>query len=138
MITLKCGDACVGGHIQIAATFGKRFLGLMFRRSLPEGSGLLLMPCGSIHMCFMRTPLDIVYMNGRFHVLAIEKGLKPWRLGAHVKGAKMVLELPEGALERCGIAPGDTLSVHPAAIEVQTEEKRSNNGYERTGKCLES
>lgn len=117
MISLRCGSAPVGGHIEVAATFGRRFAGLMFRKSLPEGSGLLLLPCGSIHMCFMRMPLDVVYLDGRLRVLAVEKGLRPWRAGRFVKGAKAVLELPAGTLDRCGAAPGDALEPCPACSE---------------------
>jgi uncharacterized membrane protein (UPF0127 family) len=75
-------------------------------------------------MCFMRMKLDVVYMDGRFRVLAVQKGLRPWRLGAGVKGAKTVLELPEGAAERCGITPGATLMAHPAACKREIQEKR--------------
>jgi uncharacterized membrane protein (UPF0127 family) len=136
MISLACGGALVGGRIQVASTFGRRFLGLMFRKSLPEGSGLLLAPCGSIHMCFMRMPLDIAYLGADYRVLAVQKGLRPWRVGAAVKGAKMVLELPVGTLARCGISPGDMLEATSAAEEF--EEKRKNDGCQRAGKRIES
>jgi uncharacterized membrane protein (UPF0127 family) len=135
MISAACGGALLGGRIQIASTFGRRFMGLMFRKSLPEGSGLLLTPCGSIHMCFMRMPLDIVYLDAEYRVLAVQKSLRPWRVGAAVKGAKMVLELPAGTLERRGLSPGDTLEIAPTD---EIEEKRKNDGGKRAGKCLES
>ncbi|MBZ0252169.1 MAG: DUF192 domain-containing protein, partial [Candidatus Methylomirabilis sp.] len=37
-----------------AATFLSRFLGLMGRAGLPEGEALVIAPCNSIHMFFMR------------------------------------------------------------------------------------
>jgi uncharacterized membrane protein (UPF0127 family) len=130
---MACDGSPLGGRIEVAATFLRRFMGLMFRRSLPEGAGLLLMPCGSIHMCFMRMPLDVVYLDARFRVLDVQDGLKPWRLGKYVKGAKAVLELPAGALKRCGVSPGAMLEVGPAAYADEFEEKRLNDGYKRAG-----
>jgi uncharacterized protein len=136
---MKCGETVVGFSIEVAATFGKRFMGLMFRKSLPQGAGLLLLPCGSIHMCFMRMPLDIVYMDGRFRVLAVQKGLKPWLPGAFVKGAKQVLELPAGTADRCCIEPGMLLTVEQPALPgiVSSEEKRGIHGYKEASKCAQ-
>lgn len=136
MITMKCGDTLIGNSIELAATFASRFMGLMFRKRLPEGAGLLLMPCSSIHMCFMRMPLDIVYLDGFFRVLAVERGLKPWRTGKIIKGTRQVLELPAGAIDRCGIAAGSTLVVEAALLPE--DEMRGIHGYERTGNCCES
>jgi uncharacterized protein len=116
MIELSCGECLVGSSIEVAATFGKRFMGLMFRDSLTDGSGMLLQPCSSIHMCFMLMALDIVYLDGNFHVLAVQQNLKPWKLGALVKGCKQVLELPAGAAQRCGIAEGMQLAVKQADL----------------------
>jgi uncharacterized protein len=139
MVEMRCGSAAVGSSIEVAATFGKRFLGLMFRKSLPEGGGMLLLPCGSIHMCFMRMRLDIAYTDGSLRVLAVENSLKPWRVGKYVKGAKAVLELPDGTLERCGIAPGDQLTVYLAQAHTRKiDEKGKKHGYERKSACIES
>lgn len=81
--------------VKKADTFMKRFLGLMFKRAMPIGHGILLMPCSGIHTCFMRFPIDVIYLSDNYEVLGIET-VGPWRLGRHVKGAKMVLELPAG------------------------------------------
>lgn len=111
MISMRFDGASIGCAICVADTFGKRFMGLMFRKTLPEGSGLLLMPCSSIHMCFMRMALDVVYMDSDFLVLGVQAGLKPWKLGAIVKGARIVLELPAGTINRCGIRQGMAMKV---------------------------
>jgi uncharacterized membrane protein (UPF0127 family) len=78
-------------------------------------------------MCFMRMALDIVYLDSNHLVLATERGLKPWRLGKSVKGARMVLEAPVGTIDRCGIAPGQMISVEPSADQT-TKEKRGVHG----------
>jgi len=35
--------------------------GLLGRRELPDGEGILLRPCASIHMFFMRFAIDAVF-----------------------------------------------------------------------------
>ena len=132
---MHCGNQVIGGSIGLAATFWSRFAGLMFRRPLASGEGLLLMPCSSIHMCFMRMALDVVYLDGNFRVLAVEKALKPWRTGKMLKGVRQVLELPVGTIDRCGIAPGGMLAVE-ASLLPETE-TRGIHG-EQSGNCIES
>lgn len=137
MISMRCGTRPVGGSIRLASTFFSRFAGLMFRKSLAQGSGLLLMPCSGIHMCFMRMPLDVIYLDASFRVLGTQRGLKPWRLGKAVPGAKLVLELPVGAIDRCGIAEGAILAVE-APEAASAEEIRGIHEYQGTGNCVES
>ena len=40
--------------VEMADSFLARLKGLMFRKELPKGCGLLLAPCLQIHTCFMR------------------------------------------------------------------------------------
>ncbi len=82
--------------INKADSFFSRFRGLMLKKSLAEGEGLLLMDCPAIHCCFMRFPIDVVYLDVSIKVL-FKETVKPWRLGKGVKGAKNVLELSAGA-----------------------------------------
>lgn len=136
MIAVKCGGATLGGTIRIASTFGSRFMGLMFRKSLPEGSGLLLVPCSSIHMCFMRMALDIVYIDASLRITGVERNLRPWRMGKAAKGTKLVLEVPAGTVERCNVLPGMKLTVEapcqPAEAQIICKE-RDCDGYRAAG-----
>ena len=52
--------------IKIANNFFKRFLGLMGKKKLPGGEGLLIAPCKSIHMCFMRFSIDAIFIDKNF------------------------------------------------------------------------
>lgn len=82
--------------ISVAADFYHRFIGLMGKKLLNEGEGLLLKKCSSIHTCFMHFPIDVIYLDRDFRVLYCET-VYPWRLGKLVKGACHILELPEGS-----------------------------------------
>lgn len=92
-----------------ADSFISRGRGLMFSAGLAEGSGLLIEPCNSIHMFFMRFPLDIVFADREGRVLFLYRGIKPWRMGRLVWGARCALELPVGAIDNSGTQVGDTL-----------------------------
>ncbi|MBF6611950.1 MAG: DUF192 domain-containing protein [Chloroflexi bacterium] len=94
-----------------ASTFVARGRGLMFTSPLASGGGLVIEPCNSIHMFFMRYPLDILFLDKEGKVLFMYKGIKPWRVGRIVKGARMAVELPEGAIGGSGTAVGDTVAL---------------------------
>src|SRR5579864_9551703 len=53
----------VAEHVAVAGNAWQRFMGLMFRADLPPGHGLLLSPCNSSHMFFMRIPLDVAFLD---------------------------------------------------------------------------
>ncbi|MBR2774270.1 MAG: DUF192 domain-containing protein, partial [Selenomonadaceae bacterium] len=64
--------------VEIAKSFLSRLRGLMMRRKLPEGRGLLLAPCNSIHMLFMRFAIDVVYLDEDFRIKKIARDVMPW------------------------------------------------------------
>lgn len=76
---------------------------------LKDGSGLIIEPCNSIHMFFMRYPLDVVFLDREGRVVFMYEGIKPWRVGRIVKGAKVAVELPEGTIKQSKTQVGDTL-----------------------------
>jgi uncharacterized membrane protein (UPF0127 family) len=85
-----------------------RLKGLLGRRGLDDGEGLLIKPTGSIHMFFMRFPIDAVFLDRELRVLKVAAELKPWRMAAK-KGAKQVLELGAGEAARRGVELGQRL-----------------------------
>ena len=96
--------------LSVADTARTRMKGLLGRRSLGDGEGLLLRPAGSIHTAFMRFPIDAVFLDADLRVLRVASNLQPWRLAAQ-RGAKAVVELPAGAAEGMGLAVGLTLEL---------------------------
>lgn len=96
----------VAASVAVADTIRARFMGLMFRRSLADGHGLALRPCSSIHMFFMRFPLDVVFVDGEGRVVRVLDSIRPWRATMLVRGAKAAIELPAGTATRAGLAKG--------------------------------
>jgi uncharacterized membrane protein (UPF0127 family) len=67
---------------------------------------MLLTPEPSVHMFFMRFPLDVVFLDRDHTVVAIRRELRPWKV-AGARGAYATLELPVGAA--AGLEVGDEL-----------------------------
>lgn len=87
-------------QLEIADTFLKRFMGLMGRKKIPRGRGLLILPCNSIHMLFMRFSIDAVYVDKNFVVKKIVRNLPAWLGMSICVGANAVIELAAGEADR--------------------------------------
>jgi uncharacterized membrane protein (UPF0127 family) len=104
--------------VELAATDEERSKGLMYRRELPEGRGMLF-DFGrdqEVSMWMQNTyiPLDMIFItsNGRVHRIAENTEPLSTRLipsGGPVRG---VLEVIGGTARKLGIAPGDRVA-HP-------------------------
>jgi uncharacterized protein len=93
----------------LADSFVRRLRGLLGRRELPRGEGMLLSPSSTVHTSFMRFPIDAVFLNRDFDVVGIAANLRPWRFAGRA-GARSVLELPAGESARRGLRVGERLS----------------------------
>jgi uncharacterized protein len=96
-------DECV-----VADSPVSRMKGLLGRKDLKPGEGILLRPASSIHTFFMRFPIDAVFLDDGLRVVGISDEIRPWRAAAK-RGAHAVLELPAGESARRGLEVGDTL-----------------------------
>src|SRR6478736_5917097 len=83
------------------SAFG-RMRGLLGRSGLEPGSGMLIDSAPSVHMFFMRFPIDVVFLDRDWRVVAVRHELRPWRV-AGARGAVAALELPAGAAVAAGI-----------------------------------
>jgi len=95
--------------VRLATTFLGRLQGLLFSSELSEDEGLLLHPCNSIHTCFMRYPIDAVFLDNDYRVVALERNLLPWRINIAHPQARYVLELPAGQVALTLTEVGDIL-----------------------------
>ena len=102
-------------HCRVAASLRDRTVGLLATPTLPTGEGLLIERTQSIHMFFMRYPIDVVFVDRQAKVIRTVTGLRPWRVIWWARGARDCLELPVGAVEASGTVRGDQLAVSPSA-----------------------
>jgi len=106
----------VAGQVKVARSMVARGRGLMFTAPLAPDAGLLIDPCGSIHMFFMRFALDVLYVDQFNRVVRAQRAIKPWSVGPlYTSSAKYVIELPVGTIERSRTEPGDQLEITQAA-----------------------
>ena len=94
-------------EVVLADTFLTRLAGLMFRQKLPPATGLLIVPCNSVHMCFMRFAIDVIFIDKEYHILKVVKNLKPWIGLSMCAKAWATLEMTAGEAERCGFIVGN-------------------------------
>lgn len=92
---------------ELAVRYVDRLVGLLGRAGLPAGTGLWIEPCNSVHMWFMRFPIDVVFAAEDGRVVAVVPDLRPWAMTLPKRGAAVALELPVGAIARTGTVPGD-------------------------------
>ena len=129
-------------HVRTASSLWARFRGLMGRRSLAPGEGLWFPGDSSIHMLFMRFPIDAVFLApasdpaaaapspadlmrqapagaapspaDRWRVVAVRPRLRPWAgVVWYVRGARGCLELEAGAAQQADLRVGDTVRFEP-------------------------
>lgn len=109
----------LAARLEDGSSFWAKFMGLMGRAALPAGEGLWLPGENGIHMLFMRFPIDVLFLTppsggreGPRRVLAARRAVPPWRgVVWWVGGAKGVLELPVGTIDRSGTEVGDEISI---------------------------
>jgi uncharacterized membrane protein (UPF0127 family) len=99
----------VGDRIRVAGSFGDRMVGLLRTPALAAGEGLWIERTSSIHMFFMRYPIDAVFVAADGRVTKVVPNLKPWRVVWWARGARDCLELPAGGASAAGIEVGDRL-----------------------------
>ena len=87
----------------------RRLRGLLGKRDLQSGSGVLLRPAWSIHTAFMRFPIDVVFLDPDQVVIKIVPNLTPFKT-ASCRGAREIVELRAGECERRGLALGDRVA----------------------------
>jgi uncharacterized membrane protein (UPF0127 family) len=104
-------DVVLAKDVEVAFSFGKRLKGLLGRRSLPAGRGLLIKSCSSVHSCFMLFRFDALFLNKEMKVIHIIESMPPFRLSPIIREAQSVLELPAGVARQSGSRVGDKLSL---------------------------
>lgn len=106
------GDTVAAFALELAETTAETTQGMMFRRSAPEGTGMLfIMPEERYQSFWMRNtyvPLDIIYLSEAGTVVSIQANAQPMNeTPLPSEGpAKYVLEIAGGSSANLGITPG--------------------------------
>jgi uncharacterized protein len=107
VVALTRGDGSViCEHCVVADRMLPRMKGLLGKRELIPGEGILIQPAPSIHTFFMRFAIDVVFLTKDGKVMKVAPNVGAWRMRS-CRRAFAVLELPAGEAERRGIMVGD-------------------------------
>lgn len=97
-------------NARVAGSFRTRLVGLLGRKSLQPGEGMVLSPGSAIHTFFMRMPIDVVFADKQGRVVKTAVNVKPWRTVMAPLGTHYTVELPVGIIEQSNTAKGDDLT----------------------------
>ena len=101
----------IAASLRFADNFILRLKGLMFDRTMAQGSALYFDECRCIQTCFMNFDIDVIFIDKNFVVKRTFENFKPWRFSPVVWKATSVIELPAGTLKTTQVEIGDELYV---------------------------
>jgi uncharacterized membrane protein (UPF0127 family) len=107
----KAKDTTLATAVIIANTLLKRVKGLLGRKTINKGEALILNPCNSIHTCFMRFPIDVLFVNRQNQVVKALSSIKPFHLTPIYFNAHFAIELPAGTIQSTSTSQGDLLLI---------------------------
>jgi uncharacterized membrane protein (UPF0127 family) len=103
----------------VATSPWARGKGLLGRRELPPGEGLVIEACQQIHMFFMAFAIDVLHVRrvtrDEGEVIRVLNAIPPNRIGPWVWRSHYVIELPAGTAVRTGTEVGHRIALQ--AIE---------------------
>lgn len=99
----------IGTRITIADTSLTRLIGLVGKRRLDAGCGLLIRPSSGVHTFGMLFSIDVVALSRSLKVLRLWHRLPPFRVTSISLKTHSILELPAGQISLCRMQVGDQL-----------------------------
>ena len=102
-------DTSLGNQITRADTGVTRLFGLLGKRKLEAGTGLLIVPSSGVHTIGMRFPIDIVALDRGMRVRGVWEKVGAFRLAGLSWKTRSVLELPAGTIRESQTEVGDQL-----------------------------
>jgi hypothetical protein len=104
-------SSCLGEQIEVADSSLRRMVGLLGKRSLAKGCGLLILPSQAIHTVGMAFPIDVLFVDKKYTVVGVREAIPPFRMTRVFWKALGVLELPVGTIRDSCTEVGDQLKV---------------------------
>ena len=103
----------ISERCRVATSLRDRVVGLLGTPEVLPGEGLLIERTTSIHMFFMRYPIDVVFVDRAGRATRTVSQLRPWRVIWWARGARDCVELRAGALDGTDTQAGDQLVFEP-------------------------
>ena len=103
--------AVISERVEAATAFFSRLRGLLGRKSLGAGEGMLLRPANSIHTFFMAFPIDVIFLDRSNKVVHLIPDMRPNHVSPLVRHGHTVIELPTGTIARSETTIGDQIQI---------------------------
>lgn len=114
-ITNQTRGTTLAARCRVASSLRDRTVGLLATQELLPGDGLFIERSPSIHMFFMRYPIDAVFVDSDARVTRCVTALRPWRVLWWARGARDCIELGVGSIAASGTQVGDQLDLAEVA-----------------------
>lgn len=105
-------EKLIASKVMMANNPWSRLKGLLFTKELPEGEGMLLTPCNSVHTIGMTYAIDIIFLDKKNKVRKIIENMKPNCLSPIDLRSFSVLELPANHIKKTDVQIGDQLRLN--------------------------
>ena len=111
MIVNVTRNTIIASHIKIARNPWASMKGLIGVSDFPQGEALVIEHCQSIHMFFMKYPIDVIFCDRQDKVAGLCAGIKPFCLSPVFFRASYAIELPVGNIDASKTRMGDQIQV---------------------------
>jgi uncharacterized membrane protein (UPF0127 family) len=102
----------------VATGMWARGRGLLGRKALPDGEGLVIETCRQIHMFFMAFAIDVLHVKRQSptegEITRVLHSIPPNHVGPWVRRSDYVIELPAGTAARTGTEQGHRIALRPS------------------------
>lgn len=96
-IVHESSGAVLANRFSWARSVRARMQGLI-GKDLPPGSALIIEPAAQVHTLLLQSSIDVVFCDDDWDVRFLVRGLRPFRITRWVRGARRVIEMPQGAV----------------------------------------
>ena len=111
MITNVTRSTPIASRVETASNPQQRMKGLLGLNDFPQGEALIITHCQSIHMFFMRFPIDVIFCDAQDKVVGLCSNIKPFQLSPIFFKASYAIELPSGTIASSKTQVGDQIRI---------------------------
>lgn len=108
-------DTVVLGEAEMADSFWLRLKGLLGRKGLLPGKGMIIKPCRSVHTIGMKFAIDVAFVDRHNRICHLVENMGPCKVSPTIKRSSYVIESPAGTFGNTQTLVGD---------EVELEERK--------------
>lgn len=103
----------IGDRIEIADTDEERRAGLLGRKNLTKGEGLIITSCEAIHTFGMKFNIDVLFLDKNKTAVSYNANVRHSKIIKAAFPAEYAVELPVGTLESSKVKIGNKFTWYP-------------------------